>query len=786
MRQRDRWLSIGLLLLLFGFLVIGSRHVSPTTDEMAHITAGYTTLTRGPSVSWFAPFHITPPLINVLQALPAYLMHPLLPLETMAGWGEWWRPYVAEFAATAFGAERAQIGWHRSPSSKAARPVASELLPSRLVTMGLTVILAALIARWATEMWGGWAGVLSLCVLTFDPTLIAHGRLATTDVGVVALGTVTLYLAWRWLRSDQPIWQGALSTGLAMGATLLAKSSGVVWGAGVGLMMLIHLIRRYSARLLGRMILFGGLVGLVTLGIVWMGYGFTWGRAASLGGAVPAPTYWEILLAQTGRQNNQIFALGMRHYGRWWWYLPVAFMIKNPLPLLLGVLLGLLILVRRKAVFNRPLLASFPLCYGVVALNLGTNIGYRYMLPIHPFLYLLVGWALSTFLRSDRRWRWLIGGAGLAWLVTNVLVACPNEIAFFNELVGGSYGGYRYLSDSNVEWGQSAHRVDRYVEANPDVRVRGPETPMLPEPGRYVVNATQLQGTNIDDPNRYEWFRHRDPTLWLNETLMVFDVPPHAHTWLAQCTVPVAPMDDTAMGDVSLRRLRFDCTESWLYPSGGTAPGLYALHHELIAPPALCLLAFRRCSPSAEDPFMQRHVGPADVSFEHPQKTTHLTSMILFELPADRLRTPLSTRLRVADAVSSPDALDTPPVQAPVALNGGISFLGVTLPPSAEPGTLEVETWWKVQNVDDAHPLSIMAHLIRQDGMALDTADGLGVEAPSLAPGDVFVQRHRFAGAEPRDALWLRTGIYELDTGMRWKVAGEPDADACFVPLSGE
>jgi hypothetical protein len=213
---------------------------------------------------------------------------------------------------------------------------------------------------------------------------------------------------------------------------------------------------------------------------------------------------------------------------------------------------------------------------------------------------------------------------------------------------------------------------------------------------------------------------------------------------------------------------------------------LYALHHDLIGPPALCLPAFRRCPPSAEDPFIQRHVGLADVSFEHPQKTTHLTSMILFELPADRVRTALPTRLRIADAVSSPAALDTPSVQAPVALNGGLSFLGVTILPASEPGTLEVETWWEVQDVDDAHPLSIMAHLIRQDGMALDTADGLGVDVPSLAPGDVFVQRHRFAGTEPLDTLWLRTGIYELDTGTRWKVEGEPDADAFFVPLSGE
>jgi hypothetical protein len=757
---------------------------------MAHITAGYTSLARGPSVAWFAPFHITPPLINIMQALPTYIIQPSLPVEKMEGWGNWWRPYVADFAETVFDVERAPIGWHRSPASETTKSVASEILPSRLVTMVLTLILAALVFRWANEIWGARAAVLSLLVLTFDPTLIAHGRLATTDVGVVVLGTVTLYLTWRWLRSSQPVWRGALSIGLALGATLLAKSSGLVWGVGVGLMMMIHLARNYTTRLLGRMILLGSLVGLISLGAVWMGYGFTWGEISSLPFSVPAPTYWEILLEQSGRQNNRIFALGMRHYGRWWWYLPVAFLIKNPLPLLLGVLLGVLTVVRREDLFNGPLLAPFPLFYSVVALKWGTNIGYRYMLPVHPFLYLLVGWALDRFLSSGRCARWLVGGIGLAWLMMNVLVAYPNEIAFFNELVGGSYGGYRYLSDSNVEWGQSAHRVDRYVDANPDVRTRGPETPMLPEPGRYVVNATQLQGTNIDDPNLYEWFRHRDPVLRLNETLMVFDVPSHAHTWLAQCNVPVAPLSESAvareMGDVALRRLQFDCSESWLYPSGGEETGFYALHHDLIAPPKLCLPAFRRCPPSAEDPFIQRHVGQADVSFEHPQKEPHLTSMILFELPTDRLRPVLSTQIHVADAVSSPDALTSPSTQAPIALEGGIAFLGMALLTSSESETLDVETWWQAQTVDSAHPISVMAHLMAYEGTVLDTDDGLGIEVSALAPGDVFVQRHRFADVSSLDDLWLRTGIYELDTSERWTIESEVHGDAFFVRLSGE
>jgi hypothetical protein len=160
--------------------------------------------------------------------------------------------------------------------------------------------------------------------------------------------------------------------------------------------------------------------------------------------------------------------------------------------------------------------------------------------------------------------------------------------------------------------------------------------------------------------------------------------------------------------------------------------------------------------------------------------------MILFELPTDRLRPVLSTQIHVADAVSSPDALTSPSTQAPIALEGGIAFLGMALLTSSESETLDVETWWQAQTVDSAHPISVMAHLMAYEGTVLDTDDGLGIEVSALAPGDVFVQRHRFADVSSLDDLWLRTGIYELDTSERWTIESEVHGDAFFVRLSGE
>ena len=56
-------------------------------------------------------------------------------------------------------------------------PVEQLFFVARLPVMLLTLCLAALMARWAYELYGPWASVLTLLLCTFDPNLVAHGRI---------------------------------------------------------------------------------------------------------------------------------------------------------------------------------------------------------------------------------------------------------------------------------------------------------------------------------------------------------------------------------------------------------------------------------------------------------------------------------------------------------------------------------------------------------------------------------------------------------------------------------
>ena len=118
------------------------------------------------------------------------------------------------------------------------------------------------------------------------------------------------------------------------------------------------------------------------------------------------------------------------------------------------------------------------------------------------------------------------------------------------------------------------------------------------------------------------------------------------------------------------------------------------------------------------------------------------------------------------------------PLSTPSSLEGNLAFLGTSL--YSNNGSLDVETWWQVERVPLTRTLSVMGHLISPEGETVSVADGLGFTPEAWRPGDIIVQRHHFD--LPLKGTWLRTGVYNFETGVRW--SGEhANADAIFIPL---
>jgi len=86
----------------------------------------------------------------------------------------------------------------------------------------------------------------------------------------------------------------------------------------------------------------------------------------------------------------------------------------------------------------------------------------------------------------------------------------PHHLSYFNLLAGGPSGGYRFLIDSNYDWGQNDRFLARHV-ARSDLDYQIDPDPFHPTSGPILVNTNALFGVLNGGPNAYTWLRDLKP-----------------------------------------------------------------------------------------------------------------------------------------------------------------------------------------------------------------------------------------------------------------------------------
>lgn len=101
------------------------------------------------------------------------------------------------------------------------------------------VVLAATVWRISRSLFGPAGGMVSLLLAVASPSLLAHGRLATTDLTVSLFFTVSAWALWQCL--GRLTWPRVAGSALAMGAVFLSKMSGVLIVPMAAALVLIRL-----------------------------------------------------------------------------------------------------------------------------------------------------------------------------------------------------------------------------------------------------------------------------------------------------------------------------------------------------------------------------------------------------------------------------------------------------------------------------------------------------------------------------------------------------------------
>ena len=261
---------------------------------------------------------------------------------------------------------------------------------------------------------------------------------------------------------------------------------------------------------------------------------------------LPAHPYlegaWDLF--QHNREGHRSYLLGRISEEGSRWYFPVAFAVKTPLAVLALLAVAMIALLSSAKRVPRAtwLLALFPAAYIVLCLNSRLNLGLRHLLPIYPFLYLWIGWAVCIALEG--RWRRpaiaLLALAG-TMQAAEIARVSPHYTAFFNVLAGGPENGHRYLLDSNLDWGQDLKKLKHWMAGERLEKVClsyfGTADPTyyrvfdswLPgsdpvEPDCVAaVSVTNLYDVYFDPP-RHQWLRARKPVTTVGHSIWIFDL----------------------------------------------------------------------------------------------------------------------------------------------------------------------------------------------------------------------------------------------------------------------
>jgi hypothetical protein len=485
-----------------GLAVHAYTQASATWDEPIHLTAGY--------AGWVKhdfridPSH--PPLLRLWAALPTLL--------------------VDDVAMGHVPADNVPLrAWLRDAYGFAHRFLYVENDADRLLYRGrfmivvLGVVLGIFVFLWTREWLGFTSAVVALACYAFEPNLSAHASLVTTDLGVTCFIFGTVYFTWLTCRRYSPRRMAGLIVCFSL--AVVSKFSALLL-APIVLVLLGMGVRRHQGLTSRRACALLAGLAIVSVAVIWAIYGFRYLPAPSTTAAltfegtervtaspiIDATTSWidahrllpnaytqGFLYAYSSVQRLPGFLAGRISDDGWWSYFPLAILLKTPTPLIVMVCAGLVALYRRRRDLGRDV--AFILLPIIVFLGVaiwsGINVGLRHVLPVYPFAILLAALSVREFARVSRQLRVIALAVVVTVWTGEYALAYPHPLTFFNYAAGGPSNGFRYLSDSNLGWGQSLKPLKTWMEHQDVTHVNLAYFGQA-DPAYYGINCTHLPG----------------------------------------------------------------------------------------------------------------------------------------------------------------------------------------------------------------------------------------------------------------------------------------------------
>ncbi len=450
---------------------------------------------------------------------------------------------------------------------------------ARLGVIVFPLLTALLLFHWSRQLFSGGTALLVLLLFLLLPSARAHGALITSDMAAAFTYLLAGYRAWRYWGC--PDWRNTVWLGLAAGLAAIAKFSLLIVPPLACAAVLLGMLKPgRQARWLYP--LQAAAVAVLSLLVVNTAYRFDVRRltggeideirrfeefppvvmaALPVMKVIPTPREMQQGIRSLGRENRDghpVFLAGRIYRHGHWAYFPLCLAVKPPIGFQVLVVAGLALLalglIRRRLPPDRLFLLIPPLIYFAFATQSAVQLGIRLILPTVVYLVLIAGLALES-LRQPRWGGWLVASL-FAVIIASTARVFPQDMAYFNEWAGGPENGWRYLADSNIDWGHNLPELKDYLERHGIRRIKyfqfgfdkihryfpGGELEFQPQPwdpafvswvifrpapGLYAVHVSLLPGQYY--PRGYEdylrYFRGRRPDARVAYGIFVYSVP---------------------------------------------------------------------------------------------------------------------------------------------------------------------------------------------------------------------------------------------------------------------
>ena len=493
-------LVILIIIISFALNITSAINQSQTTDEGVHITAGYSYLK-------YNDFKINPehpPLIKIISAVPLLFLDLNFPDNS-----SYWE-------------EEEQWGLAKKFLYESGNNADLIILLSRIPIILLTTLLGIIIFLWTKKLFGKKASIVSLILISFSPMFLSHGHYVTTDLGLALTFILALFYFNKFL--EKPKLLNIVIFGIFTTIALLVKFSAVIL---LPIFPVLYILKRWhQSKGNKKNTSFSKFVILILISAIifslftFIIYGFEIKKPKNdadivkyfdsgeipsnqftlwlADKSIPAFSYFKGLIhvQQHSKWGHYAYLLGeFDKYGGWWYYFPIAFLVKTPMAVLILLLASIIILFKtlilkskkilseknkincfskikiiyKKIPFIYYLLIIPPVFYFVFSLTSNLNLGARHLMPIYPFIYIIIASTIYNIKFKKHKIN-LIYNILILLIIFIYIFTCfftwPHYLSYFSEIIGGSGNGHKYLSDSNLDWGQDLKNLKKYTDKN--------------------------------------------------------------------------------------------------------------------------------------------------------------------------------------------------------------------------------------------------------------------------------------------------------------------------------